>query len=92
MGAGSFFSFFKPGNKTNHLFHAHIGGMDTFARALIIADNILQDSDYKKFPKRYTSFDERKGKAFEEGKLSLENLRAYAIEKGEPETRSERQE
>jgi len=75
------------------LFHAHIGGMDTFARALIIADNILQNSDYKKFRKeRYASFDSDKGKAFEEGKLSLEDLRAYAIEKGEPETRSGRQE
>ncbi|HMI78869.1 MAG TPA: xylose isomerase [Ferruginibacter sp.] len=75
------------------LFHAHIGGMDTFARALIIADNILQNSGYKKFRKeRYASFDSGKGKVFEEGKLSLEDLRAYAIEKGEPETRSGRQE
>ena len=33
------------------LFHAHIGGMDTFARALITADNILNKSDYKKIRK-----------------------------------------
>src|SRR5882757_2465810 len=67
------------------LFHAHIGGIDTFARALIIADNILQNSDYKKIrSERYASFDIGKGKAFEEGKLSLEDLRAYAIEQGEP--------
>ena len=75
------------------LFYAHIGGMDAFARALIIADNILQKSDYKKFRKeRYSSFDSGKGKEFEQGKLSLEDLRKYAIEKGEPETKSGRQE
>lgn len=75
------------------LFHAHIGGMDVFARALITADNILQKSEYKKFrTERYSSFDSGKGKAFEEGKLSLEDLKAYAIENGEPETRSGKQE
>lgn len=75
------------------LFYAHIGGMDAFARALIIADAILQRSEYKKFRKeRYSSFDSGKGKEFEQGKLSLENLRNYAIENGEPELRSGRQE
>jgi xylose isomerase len=75
------------------LFYAHVGGMDVFARALIVADNILQKSDYKKTRKdRYASFDAGKGKEFEEGKLSLEDLRAYAIEKGEPATTSGKQE
>ncbi|MBK0381462.1 xylose isomerase [Pedobacter sp. SD-b] len=75
------------------LFYAHVGGMDLFARALITADNILQKSDYKKIrTDRYSSFDTGKGKEFEEGKLSLEDLRAYAIEKGEPETISGKQE
>jgi xylose isomerase len=75
------------------LFYAHIGGMDTFARALVIADNILQKSDYKNFrSERYTSFDAGKGKEFEDGKLSLEDLRNYAIEKGEPAVKSGRQE
>jgi xylose isomerase len=50
------------------LFHAHIGGMDVFARALLIADNILQTSEYKKIrSERYAGFDKGKGKAFEEG-------------------------
>ena len=82
-------------NSTDHedLFHAHIGGMDTFARALIIADNILTKSDYKKFRKeRYASFDSGKGKEFEQGRLSLEDLRTYAIENGEPAIKSGRQE
>ena len=75
------------------LFYAHVGGMDTFARALITADNILQKSDYKKIrQERYASFDSGKGKEFEEGKLSLEDLRAYAIEQGEPATISGKQE
>ena len=75
------------------LFYAHIGGMDAFARALIIADNILQGSDYKKIRRqRYASFDSGYGKKFEEGKLPLEDLRQYAIENGEPEMRSGRQE
>lgn len=75
------------------LFHAHIGGMDAFARALIIADNILQKSDYKKIRKeRYASYDSGKGAAFEEGKLSLEDLRNYAVEHGEPKIISGRQE
>jgi xylose isomerase len=75
------------------LFHAHIGGMDVFARALITADTILQKSDYKKIRKeRYASFDAGKGKEFEEGKLSLEDMRAYAIENGEPKTASGKQE
>jgi xylose isomerase len=75
------------------LFYAHIGGMDSFARALLAADAILQKSDYKKIrATRYASFDTGKGKEFEEGKLSLEQLRAYAIEKGEPDVISGKQE
>src|SRR4249920_673145 len=53
------------------LFHAHIGGVDAFARALIIASDILERSDYKKLRKeRYSSYDSEKGKEFEQGKLS----------------------
>ena len=75
------------------LFYAHIGGADTFARALITADNILQHSDFKKLrQERYASFDSGKGKEFEQGKLTLEELRDYAIVHGEPEMRSGRQE
>jgi xylose isomerase len=75
------------------LFYAHIGGMDAFARALIVADTILQRSDYKKLrTERYASFDSGQGKDFENGKLSLEDLRNYAIENGEPEVKSGKQE
>ena len=75
------------------LFYAHIGGMDTFARALIAADNILKHSDYKKIRQdRYASFDSGKGKDFETGKLSLEDLRNLAVEMGEPAVKSGKQE
>jgi xylose isomerase len=75
------------------LFYAHIGGMDTFARALVTADNILQKSDYKKIrTNRYASYDSGAGKDFEDGKLTLEDLRNYAVEQGEPETISGQQE
>ncbi|CAN5511170.1 xylose isomerase [soil metagenome] len=75
------------------LFYAHIGGLDSFARALVIADNILTKSDYKKVrTDRYASFDSGTGKAFEEGNISLTDLRDYAVNNGDPATISGRQE
>ena len=75
------------------LFYAHIGGMDLFARAFIIADKILNKSEYQNIrTERYASFDSGKGKEFENGTLSLEDLRAYAIQNGEPKTISGKQE
>lgn len=75
------------------LFYAHIVGMDTMARALIIADKILQDGTYSRMRKaRYASYDSGKGKEFEEGQLSLEDLRNLAIGNGEPKISSGQQE
>jgi len=75
------------------LFYAHIGGMDVFARALLTADAILQGSDYKKIrADRYASYDAGQGKDFEQGKISLEDLRDIAIAAGEPATISGKQE
>jgi xylose isomerase len=75
------------------LFYAHIGGMDIFAKALVIADNILQKSEYKKLrTDRYATYASGKGKEFIEGKVTLEDLRAYAVENGEPQMISGRQE
>ena len=65
------------------LFIAHIAGMDAFARALTIASNVLEDPRYKSLREgRYASFDAGSGKDFEDGKLGLEDLRQYAIDKG----------
>ncbi|HRE51580.1 MAG TPA: xylose isomerase [Flavitalea sp.] len=75
------------------LFLAHIGGMDAFARALTIANDILEKSTYKQFrSERYASFDSGKGKEFEEGKLTLEDLRNFAHANGEPKQISGKQE
>ncbi|MEO5591012.1 MAG: xylose isomerase [Chitinophagaceae bacterium] len=95
QGGGINFDAKRRRNSTDmeDLFHAHIGGIDCFARALIIADNILQKSDYKEIRKdRYASFDSGKGKDFEGGKLSLEDLRDFAVANGEPAVKSGRQE
>jgi xylose isomerase len=75
------------------IFIAHISGMDIFARALVTAANILENSDYKKLRSaRYASFDSGNGKAFEDGKLSLEDLRNIAAQSGEPAQISGKQE
>jgi xylose isomerase len=75
------------------IFIAHIGGMDVFARSLVIADNILTNSDYLKMRKnRYASYDSGKGAEYEAGKLSLEDLYAVAKEVGEPAQISGKQE
>lgn len=75
------------------IFHAHIGGMDTFARALLIANAILADGEYTGLLKqRYASFDNGKGKQFERGALGLEALRKLAHQNGEPTQVSGKQE
>jgi len=75
------------------IFLAHIGGMDAFARGLLIARDVLQKSDYLKLRKgRYASYDSGKGADFEAGKLKLEDLRAYVMEAGEPQQASGKQE
>ena len=65
------------------IFIAHIAGMDAFARALEAAAAILEESPYSQMRKeRYASFDSGKGKEFEEGRLTLEDLREYALSLG----------
>lgn len=75
------------------LFYAHIGGMDNFARALMIADQIMKESDYKKIRrKRYASFERGKGKLFTQGKLKLTDLHKLAIKNADPKQISGQQE
>ncbi len=75
------------------LFVAHISAMDVFARALLVAHDILEKSEYKAWRKaRYSSFDSGKGAEYEQGDLALEDLCRLALEFGEPETRSGKQE
>ncbi len=75
------------------LFIAHIGGMDVFARGLIIADRILSESDYLKMRNdRYASFTSGKGADFAAGKLSMEQLYEIGKSVGEPVVTSGKQE
>ncbi|RAW00245.1 xylose isomerase [Pseudochryseolinea flava] len=75
------------------VFHAHIGGMDNFARALLTAQAILDHGEYQEIRKqRYASFDSGKGKSFEQGKVGLEDLRNLAHKNGEPAQISGKQE
>ena len=75
------------------IFIAHIGGMDAFARALVAADAVLTQSPYRKIrTDRYASFDSGAGKDFENGKLSLVDLRNLAANSPEPTQRSGKQE
>jgi xylose isomerase len=75
------------------IFYAHIGGMDAFARALLVAQAILDNGEYQQLLKeRYASFDNGKGKQFAQGRLSLESMRKLAHASGEPQQISGKQE
>lgn len=75
------------------LFIAHIGGMDAFARGLVIAERIIKDSRYSTLKdERYSSFDSGSGKDFEDGSLSLADLRNHAAANPEPDVISGKQE
>lgn len=75
------------------IFIAHAAGMDVFARALVIADKVLTDSDYlSRKAGRYSSFDAGKGADYEAGKLTLADLREIAKAGGEPNMISGKQE
>lgn len=75
------------------IFHGHIGGMDVFARALIIADKILSKSKMESMRKaRYASFDSGNGALFEKGQLDLEKLAELGNKNGEPAQISGQQE
>jgi len=75
------------------IFYAHIGGMDTFAHALLTAQAMLDNGEYVRLRKeRYASFDSGNGRKFEKGKLNLEKLRLLAHRNGEPQQISGKQE
>lgn len=86
QGGGTNFDAKTRRNSTDleDIFIAHIAGMDAFARALEAAAGILEESPYEQMLKeRYASFDVGKGNDFESGKLTLEDIYAYAKAKGD---------
>ena len=75
------------------LFHAHIGGADTFARSLLIADKLLLNSQIPEMlAKRYSTFDKGNGKLFEKGELNLVDLFKIAYETEKYSLKSGKQE
>jgi len=76
------------------LFHAHIGGMDTLARALLRAARLIEASDLERFvAERYANWDGALGRAILAGKRSLDDLERYVLaERVDPRPRSGRQE
>lgn len=75
------------------IFHAHIGGADTFARALLTAEKIITSSEYNKLrEERYASFNQGKGQQYEKGLLTLEMLSEIALKNKLPKRTSGKQE
>jgi len=75
------------------LFLGHIGGMDAYARALVIADRINSDGKLEQFKaERYSSFGLDSGRRFEAGEMSLADLRDIATSIPEPVRESGKQE
>ncbi len=75
------------------LFYAHIGGMDTFARGLIIAQKIIEDGVLDRFKtKRYQSWSDDLGQKILSGKSDFSEMEAYVRKNGEPALKSGRQE
>src|SRR5688572_3637045 len=69
------------------LFHAHIAGMDTFARGLKIAAALRKDGRLPEFVRnRYRSWDTGIGAKIEKGKVGFKELEAYALKLGEVTT------
>ena len=85
--------YYDKSSDLEDIFYAHIGGADTFARALITADKIMTSSSYSDLrKKRYQSFDSGKGKDFESGKLELNDLYEIAKDANEISPESGKQE
>jgi xylose isomerase len=75
------------------VFHAHIGGADVFARALLTAEKVMNEGGLENLRKaRYASFDQENGQRFEKGALSLEELSKIALNSKSPERISGKQE
>lgn len=83
----------RESHEPEDLFHAHIGGMDAFARGLKVAHKIIEDGRFDEFIKtRYSSFDSGVGSEIESGAASFESLDSYAQGITPPQLSSGRQE
>jgi xylose isomerase len=73
------------------LFYAHIGGMDAFARGLVVAHQIIQDKALSNFvDERYSSFNSGIGAQIMSGKAGLEDADKWVLKQGAPVLQSGR--
>jgi xylose isomerase len=83
----------RSSNDPTDLFYAHIGGMDTFARGLLIAQKIINDKVLSNFIKeRYSSYDSGIGAKIMSGKVGLNEIEEWAVKQSNPVLESGRQE
>ena len=83
----------RSSNDPMDLFYAHIGGMDTFARGLLIAHQIIKDKALSSFvEERYSSFNSGVGARIMSGQIGLEELEKWVLSEGAPVLKSGRQE
>lgn len=83
----------RESHEPSDLFHAHIGGMDAFARGLKIAAAIREDGRLQEFvTNRYKSWTTGIGAKIASKSISLDEVSAYALSNGEPTLDSGRQE
>jgi xylose isomerase len=83
----------RGSNDVMDLFYAHIGGMDAFARGLLVADKVLNDAAITKIVEdRYATWKSPLGKKILSGKGTLDAMEEYVLKAGEPAFKSGRQE
>jgi xylose isomerase len=83
----------RSSNDPVDLFHAHVGGMDAFARGLLIAHRLIEDKVFSKFiEERYSSFRSGIGADIEAGKIDFEGLEKWILDNDKPVLHSGRQE
>jgi xylose isomerase len=83
----------RESHEPDDLFHAHIGGMDAFARGLKAAAAIRKDGRLGDFvAKRYASWNEGIGAKIESKSVTLEEISAHVLSSPEPVIASGRQE
>jgi len=79
--------------RTEDLFHAHVGAMDTFARGLLLAHQILEDGVLDEFrDRRYESYQQGLGRRILNGDTDFEELEEHVINRDKPSLASGRQE
>jgi xylose isomerase len=83
----------RSSNDPTDLFHAHIGGMDAFARGLLIAQQIIDDGALSRFVEtRYASFREGIGAEMMSGHVGLKDIEKWVLSHSSPALQSGRQE